>query len=248
MKRLKYRCLLGGKTYPAYVICALLFLMLFGSIEFPPLLALLPFALIGALGICIFLEHSLSDSERRMVSRLEYPLWQSMTPEIRQLVISQQESTQIDLTQLIIAASLVGGMGFLFVSVPPRNGHSMLYTHPAIPFLVFAFVGILAFIFLLIRKGIGANWLDMDDSAVWIKVPIDHMYDVTHHNHGGRYAKFGSCDIEWTKSYLVFYLPDGKYILPVPKGGGESNTVLIVKYGKAVTWLPIYEHHPEDYL
>ena len=171
-----------------------------------------------------------------------------MTPEIRQLVIAQQDATQMDLTQLIIAASIVGGIGFLCVSVPPRNGHSLLYTHPAIPFLIFAFVGVIAFICLLIRKGIGANWLNMDDSAVWIKVPIDHMYDVTHHSRSGSYRRFGGYDREWTTSYLVFYLPDGKYILPVPKGGGDNNTVVIVKYGRSVTWLPIYEQHPEDYL
>ena len=235
MKRLKYRCLFGGKTYPSVVATFICIACITGGVGFAPLFVLTPFIVIGALIFMIWYEHSLSDSERRMCERLSYPLWEPVTIDVRQLVITQQNSTQLGLAAILGISAMIGLLVFACAVAPGRRSKG---ADPAVGLGLAAVAAAGTFIFLYIRKGIGAKWMEMDDTAVYTKVPIDHMYDVTHHGKHGR---------TWVESYLVFYLPDGKYILPAKKGTGECNTVILVRYGKAITWFTTYELHPEDF-
>ncbi|MBR3417992.1 MAG: hypothetical protein IKG82_04805 [Oscillospiraceae bacterium] len=52
----------------------------------------------------------------------------------------------------------------------------------------------------------------------------------------------------WYENYLVFYQPDGRYVLKIPKGGHFCSAVIIVLYHGAVTWLPVDAYTPEDTL
>lgn len=238
MKRLKRSHLFNGKTYPYYATIIVMFVCMFSGIGFTPMFALTPLMIILTLVICFIRENTLSDSERRMISQLPYPLWEPVTPEIRQLVTEQQEHSQLTFTGMILSSAVLGGLAF-GVMVTPSRGSRSSFLNPPAALGIAALIAAITFICLLIRNGISENWLEMDDSAVYTKVPIDHMYDVIHHGKHGR---------TWITSYLVFYQPDGRYVLSAPKGCGDCNTVIIVKYGKALTWMPIYEHHPEEYM
>ena len=40
---------------------------------------------------------------------------------------------------------------------------------------------------------------------------------------------------------MVFYLPDGRYVLPVAQGDGDTDTLAVFKSHGFITWLPFRE-------
>lgn len=241
MKRLKYACMFGGKVYPFYLLMvSLIFGVTFGIIgEFPrPISALLLLSPVIVLAICYAVEHRLTAGERRIIADTAYPLWEPVTPEIKSQIIEQQSGTQMSLAQMLIACGCCAGLVFLMGIMPGRHSRKSL-APPQIMLVISLFAAIALFFYLMVTKGIGANWMEIDDTAVYTKVPIDHMYDVTHH---GRYGR------TWVDSYLVFYQPDGRYVLRAPKDSGFGNTVTVIKFRGSLTWMVTDERHPEDYL
>lgn len=238
MKRLKYRCMFGGKDYPVHVCTAVFMVMIVVSISFPPLFIITPFIVIGAFLLCLWHERGLDDNEQELVSHLSYPLWQPVTEDIKTIIAEKHENAQFTPSQIVSASALTAAavMGSVLLFTP----HSMKNSFSMLPVGAFAALcGICVCIFMIVRKSISTNWMEMDETAVCTKIPIDHMYDITHRGRNGNRI---------TYSYLVFYQPDGRYILPAPAGSGYCNIVLIVKYGKSLIWMPIHEDHPEELL
>ena len=77
-----------------------------------------------------------------------------------------------------------------------------------------------------------AGWKTIDNTAVFTTVPVHHMFDVVHKNRRSR--------SEWTESYIVVYLPDGRYVLHAQKGDGDARGITFVKYRGSVMWLPYF--------
>lgn len=237
MKRLKRRHLFGGKLYPLYVALTVFFIVLFAGIAAVHIMMLAVPAAIVSLIVCAVIEQHLEPAERDQIAETEMPLWEPVTPEIRQLVCDQHQGTQLSIGHILGICGIGAGFTFLAAAMPSRRGRVM--ASPATAFGIALIVGVIVFLWLMISKGIGANWLEIDETAVYTKIPIDHMYDVTHHGKRGR---------TWTTSYIVFYQPDGRYVLRAPDGSGDCNTVTIVKFRKSITWLVTSELRPEDYL
>lgn len=237
MKRLKKSCPFGGKQYPGYLLLfSLIFGVSFGIIGFPSLVSVLLLSPIIVAAICYAVEQHLTAGERDIIAKTENPLWQPVTPEIKSLVIEQQTGTQLTLPQMLIASFALAGLLFLVGVSPSRSTHrSMVRPDIMLGVSLVAAAGV--FIWLMLTKGIGANWMEIDDTAVFTQVPIHHMYDVTHHGRHGR---------QWVESYLVFYQPDGRYILHAPKDSGFGNMVTVVKFRGSLTWLVTEERHWED--
>lgn len=241
MKRLKYSCLFNGKTYPmTLTMLALVFGIPFGLVGRFPLLisAVLMLSPAIVLAVCYAIEHHLTEGERQIIADTSYPLWQPVTPRIKTLVIEQQRSTQMTLPQMLAACGTCAVVVFLMGIMPGRHSHKSL-APPNIMLVISLLCAAAVFVYLMVTKGIGANWMEIDETAVFTQIPIDHMYDVTHHSKHGR---------TWTESYLVFYLPDGRYVLHAPEGSGFGNTVTVVKFRGALMWTVTSEQHPEDYL
>ena len=241
MKRLKRQTLFGGKSYPLYIaIACAFFLTPTGLMTDLPMLIRIPLVLSPVLSLVIsfFIIHSLSPEEKNLIAQLDYPLWQPVTPEIKARICAEQSGTQLSLSAMLVSSGVAGFMVMMVCLLPSKRRHETLVP-PQVGVIIGLAAAFAMFFYLMISKGVGANWMEIDDSAMFLQIPIDHMYDVTHHGKRGR---------TWTTSYLVFYQPDGRYILHAPAGSGDCNTVTVVKYGKALTWFTEYVRRPEDYM
>ena len=67
-------------------------------------------------------------------------------------------------------------------------------------------------------------------------IPIDHRFDI---KHSRRFGNIGSERWEWFRHYLVFYLPDGRYVLPAGPGSGYAKALVIVQYKGSLAWYPV---------
>lgn len=233
MKRLKYRCLFGGKQYPiiAAYISVVLAPLLALALNIPenmllPLLVILPAA---ALIISFYIEHRLDDTERAITEQSVEPLWYPITEQIADQVRTKQKSPLEVLTPVFI----LGGTATLFWLLPVKLNRISPMTL-AFPIFVWLCIGL----FVVWRYLHAASWKEIDATAVYTVVPIHHMYDVEHRN---KYRR-------WYKSYLVFYLPDGRYVLPAPEGSGSAKFLIIVKFRDDLTWFPYYPHEGESAL
>ena len=219
---LKFSCPFGGKTYPIIIATIVLFIAMTGSMfsGLPPFLmfgAMIGLPL-GVLAVCCWLEHRLSAEEQMIVSDTDLPLWMPATPELIEGVRARKNK----FTTRMVTIMIIGAM-FMLAVITPKHGEPNFTAMFTIGIVTAAIIGL----DYLLRS----RWNSIDGSAVFTTVPIDHMYSVTHH---GRYGR------TWEESYIVFYLPDGKYILHAESGDGRAQAITLVRYQGMVMWLPFY--------
>ena len=223
MKRLKYRCLFGGKIYPYYAVIGAFIFGMTRVISKPTTTRTVLF-LIGlpllALVVCFFFEHRLTDGEMQIMSESSYPLWNPVPEELKALLKQQYASPSPILIVVCILAVLI----VMPVTYLVSGGENI----PLQPLVITAAIVGFAFIIDFLRR---AAWTHIDDSAVFALIPIDHMYDVEHRNKNNSFFR----------SYMVFYLPDGRYVLPVAQGDGDTDTLAVFKSHGFITWLPFRE-------
>ena len=223
MKRLKYRCLFGGKIYPYYAVMGAFIFGMTLVIPKPTTTRTVLF-LIGlpllALVVCFFFEHRLTDGEMQIMSESSYPLWNPVPEELKALIRQQFSSP----SPILIAVCIVAVLIVMPVTYLVSGGENI----PLEPLIITAAIVACAFIFDYLRRVV---WVHIDDTAVFAIIPIDHMYDVEHKNKNR----------STYRSYMVFYLPDGRYVLPVAQGDGDTDTLAVFKCHGFITWLPFRE-------
>lgn len=222
MKRLKFSCPFGGKSYPAIAavlagIAAAILCSYNLGLPTDSVFAAAVIAVLLALGICFYLEHRLTEAELQAIENSQLPLWQPVNEDIIERVR--------DLKRLCSVEGLVAGGSFLLLSVISWPTAAAAGEKP-----------IAGKIFLLFGLGIlGVDffcsflWRSIDGTAVYTFIPIDHMYDVTHHHKDGDY----------TISYIVFYQPDGRYVLRARYGSGDYGAIAVVKFRGMITWVSV---------
>ena len=219
MKKLKYSCPFGGKTYPPILACIAAILCpvgaLINGLPFSVSVALIAAAPLAVLTVCFLIEQRLTDAERVLIAESEMPLWQPAPPA---LIERARKTGYVPGACAVYGTFAAIGGALAFLS--PASDASDL----RIALMMVPFAAILWFIDFILRAG----WKTADETTVYTVVPIHHMYDVEHHSEHH----------VTVESYLVFYLPDGRYTLHVPKGSGIANAVCIIKYGRLVTWTP----------
>ena len=223
MKRLKYQCPFGGKQYPIYA--AFVSFMLAPMIGIPLDVSFTAMALImaglpvAALIVCFFIEQHLTAGERAIIADTAYPLWMPAPPELQEAVRNAKSKPSPILFTLIIP--LIGlEFAILFPEhSEPNKGLAMV--------ILLLYVGV--FLADWFMRG---EWQHADDTTVYTMVDIHHMYDVEHHDKHNT----------WTVSYLVFYQPDGRYVLRAERGMGNVNSIYILKYRGMVIWIPAYDY------
>ncbi|HBI85699.1 MAG TPA: hypothetical protein DDX71_05355 [Ruminococcus sp.] len=223
MKRLKFQCLYGGKMYPLYAAMASFFvapLMVGPAMQsFAAALVVMFIMPVITLIVCYFIEQHLTVAERAIVEETAYPLWMPAPFELLEAARNYKSKPSA-----FIFAAIVPLIGLELGCLLPERGDS----NPTLAgFILLLFAGL-----CLLDWYLRGEWQHADSSTVYTKVDIHHMYDVEHHNKSN----------SWMESYLVFYQPDGRYVLHAPKGMGDVKSIYILKYRGMVIWLPAYDY------
>lgn len=246
MKRLKYLHIFNGRYYPliaagiATTTTPLLTIML--DIDVPPGI-IMPVGAILALVVCFLIEHHLSDEERQIMAETPMPLWKPVNAFVRSGIITKYEGSQFSPVGMIIGSIAIGVAVFVVGILPGR--HSIEMNDPAVVMPIAFIAAVIAFAVMFFYKGRGANWLNIDDSAMYTVIPVHHCYEVKHYY---RHRSIFSGNNAWYTHFLVFYQPDGKYVLKLPDGHTTCSAVIIILYHGSVTWLPVDAYTPEDML
>ncbi|MBR5372885.1 MAG: hypothetical protein IK130_11810 [Oscillospiraceae bacterium] len=222
MKRLKYLHPFCGKVFPLYLMGGAAIAGMFGCLsndgEHLTLWIILP-VLLAAVGSYVFL-HIPDDHDREAKQDASYPLWTPLPGKLLNRIRSMEEGSQMNAPAMVVVALICGVVVFAFTRIPPRGSARCdvpMETSAAIGLIV----GSIAFFVILYLQFRSRIWSGIDESAVCTVIPIDHFYDVTHH---GRHSE------TWVTSYIVFYQPDGRYIIRAPEGSGGADSVTVVKY------------------
>lgn len=231
MKRLKYSCPFGGKTYPrvvTVVATSMMFLVMRRDAGHPIFLIAILLTALLSLGVCFFIEQSLSPGEKELVANAELLDWKPVTEGI--LFRVQTETRMPSMLWLISIAALA-----VLMILPLRAAEESHLVAMLFPVgLILAALGI--FIAEYLRT---MFWKSIDESAEYVIVPIDHIYDV-HHTRRRKGTAFRPSEvIEWDETYIVCYLPDGRYILKNNALLEYTHHVAFVRQGSHVTWLPM---------
>lgn len=226
MKRLKLSCPFGGKQYPLIVAacaaCIMPFVLLSFDLSFS--LSSMIWAPVCALVICFCIEQHLTPDERAIVAETEPPLWNLATPEL----IDEIRTMENKDTGGELGAAAVIALAICCIPI----GAFGLSTVTVVLCCVIVLGCIIALLCTLRQSDI---WAQIDETAVFIDVPIHHMYDVKHTARRRRSWSFAPR--VWYVSYIVFYLHDGRYVLQAPKGAGDAHTVRIVKFHDCIRWM-----------
>lgn len=230
MKWMKYSCPFGGKQYPWILamtvpwIIATVFAFSGNVVLMMFSMFLLPFVV---LLICFLIEQQLTPDEKEIVAETEPPLWQPITKELQERV--REEEMPKGESPLPMILCICGFIAAFFLVLFGFNGISIA---------IAAVAALIVLVFFLVSANQSELWSQVDDTAVYIEVPIHHMYDVRHSRRNRRTIfNYGTSPEVWYVSYLVFYLHDGRYTLRVPQGGGTAQSVVILKFQGHTRWL-----------
>ncbi len=231
MKWMKYSCPFGGKQYPFYLamiapmVIALLLVMGDHAVLAMAAMFLLP---IGILVGCFFVEQHLTPDERTIITETDPPLWNPLTEPLMERLRFEAKNTGDSPLPMFL---FIGAFPIIFIVATMGVN--------AVSVVIAAVIVLVIIAFLLAGSHQSEIWSQVDDTAVYIEVPIHHMYDVRHthsRRHRGWLFDYRERD-EWFVSYLVFYLHDGRYILRAPVGAGDAHSVIIVRFGNSTRWL-----------
>lgn len=203
MKKLKHSCPFGGKQYPQYLLMASPFIvmLLTSTFQFSAALTLAAFILLPLiiLIVCLAIEQSLSPEEKMLIEAADLPLWQPADPQIIASIRMNEESKGSP-----VLGGLLGGVVFCAAILVTIGFNTVT--------VLLCGAIIIAIVILLVSDLLGSSaWAEIDETAVYTDIAVDHMYDVKRRRtRGPRHARYTE---EWYESYIVFYLPDGRYIL-----------------------------------
>ncbi len=231
MKRLKYSCPFGGRRYP-FVLATVLPLVVGFALAFHGNAQLMMSAIlllpVVVLVVCFWIEqYYMTPDEKEIVDATEPPLWQPITQDLQERIRAKERP--LENSPMIMILCCCGSFVASFFVFFGCNGISV------------ALAGMVTLI-VLIRFLVCTHrldiWSQVDDTAVYIEVPIHHMYDVRYTSKRRRlfFHYNDDCDV-WYVSYLVFYLHNGRYTLRVPPGGGYAHSVVILKFQDHICWL-----------
>ena len=238
MKRLKFLHPFGGKPFAGLIV---MYSTLFGLaagiclaihfLEMRYLLwsALAPF-LISVL-VMLLVCNVRQKKDKEAIACAQKAEWKPIPEELIYIIRMQlddrtalqskkREAIRSGILLLVFAGFLVlNALTDDTFNPPSAEDWHAIRTSPFLPVMLAA-AGIILFyvLFCIIRRRI---WLHIDESAVYADIPIDSIYEVTY------YEKRG---VQRTKQYLVFYQPDGKYIVPAPEGSSEGGMITVIRF------------------
>lgn len=218
MKRLKYRHLFLGQSIPViismfvacFVIIAILYIVL-NSMEdgfmYLPVVSIVVILL--TLVVDYVIIHHLTPDEKKKITEASSPEWKRLPDRMK-------DEFQTDIKLFFISSAFVIGFEliFAFVVMLSEGVKTMLIT--------LAVILPVTLICLAIYAVWEHIWANMDDSAIYTKIEVDHAFE-------GERMRFGR------RKFIVFYLPDGKYVLETDDYLPPAN-IIIIKYKCLIRW------------
>ena len=248
MKKLKYLHPFNGKKYPLYVSCIaatiLPLIVISFDLNIPPVIVMIA-AFLLSMTVCLLIEQHLSEEERDLIAQSQSPLWHPVNDKVRRMLTAKYADTQESISSMALGSVVIGALAGLFFLLPPR--HSLRPMHPELALPAAVFGGLIGFVVTMLRKGRGAGWLSIDDSAMFTVIPVHHCFDVKHYVRHRYVQTFPLYETRYV-NYLVFYQPDGRYVLRIPRNAGECRAVVVVTCQGNVTWMPASTLIPEEFL
>ncbi|MDE5763990.1 MAG: hypothetical protein K2N49_00865 [Ruminococcus sp.] len=221
MKRLKHRHLFHGKSLPvifslfwAFLVIIILFTVLPYNIESDMIYLYL---IAGSLAIILLtlavdyaVIHHLKPDEKKKITEASPLEWKKLPDRMKKKFQFNKKD------YLILTAAAIGLELIIAFFIMLSDGMETMLVSLAV--IIPA-----TLICLAIYAVYEYIWANMDDSAIYAEIEVDHSFD-GERTRGGR------------KKFIVFYLPDGKYVLeltcryPVPKN------IVIIKYKSFIRW------------
>ncbi|MDE7364903.1 MAG: hypothetical protein K2N27_08515 [Ruminococcus sp.] len=217
MKRLKYRHLFYGKSIPVmfslfgafFVITLVIGLyaitnesgyiyLLIGSIALILLTLAVDYAVI----------HRLNPDEKEKIAEASPPEWKKFPDRLK-------KKFRIDKKDSLISTAVVIGIELIIAFfVMLSDGVQAMLVSLAILLPV-------TLICLAVYAVWEHIWANMDNSAIYTRIEVDHSFE-GEMTRGGR------------RKFIVFYLPDGKYVLETY--GYPPKNIIVIKYKHFIRW------------
>ncbi len=179
------------------------------------------FGLILTLIGWIWWSGRLTAEDRGYMEEAEYPLWMPLTDEDRHQLESRNYLILWWMSIPVIITL------FLFFRFP--DSKSAPDTEAG--WAVFHTIETLLYLTIVVAVYLGwlnsKQWKQLDDTACVAEFPIRHRYSIVERD------KYG----EHVYNYMVFYTPDGKFVLQ--QNGSHCDRVRIVRYKGMVTYLEV---------
>ncbi|MCR4761806.1 MAG: hypothetical protein K5705_16300 [Oscillospiraceae bacterium] len=240
MKILRLYCPFGGKPWPGIVltgICsAAILLSDAASVQSPLFLLLLLFLCIGGLCGLFWLEHRVTEEDRIMTEQADYAIWGPVTPNVTRRV----SDIQPNYSSLFVAILL-----FLCLLLPFY--HTLLLAEDLEEDALCTVIRLAAGLTILAICAFMLHFLypifakKLSRDAVYTIIPVYRHYTVESHSRSGL-TYFHQ---PLAKHYVVFYLPDGRYVLPVKREDAYAENIIIVKNNGFYLWYTDAADNPD---
>ena len=222
MKRLKYRHLFYGKSIPVMF-------SLFGAFFVITLVIAIDtiknesgyiYLLIGSIALVLLalavdyaVIHRLKPDEKKKIAEASPPEWKKLPDRMKKKFSIDKK------TSLISAAILIGfELIVAFFIMLFRGVETML--------VILTVVLPVTLICLAVYAVWEHIWANMNDSAIYTRIEVDHYFEGERQRTGGR------------RKFIVFYLPDGKYVLETY--GIPPKNIVVIKYKCFIRWEDAY--------
>lgn len=221
MKRLKYRHLFYGKSIPVMLS---LFGVLLLIISVPALdiikneLGYIYF-LTGSIALILLtlavdyaVIHRLKPDEKKKIAESSLPKWKKLPDKMKKKFRIDKKNSLISM-----AAAIGLELTAAFIVMLADGVQTMLAALE-----VLMPVTLICFAVYAVWEHI---WANMDDSAIYTRIEVDHSFE-GERTRGGR------------RHFIVFYLPDGKYVLETY--GIPPKNIVVIKYKCFIRWEDSY--------
>lgn len=219
MKRLKYRHLFYGKSIPIIISMFVVFFIITEVIALDAIKNESGYIYLLIVSIAVILLtltvdyaviHCLKSDEKKKITESSPPKWKKLPDRMKKKFRTDKETS-------VISSAIIIGFEIIFAFfVMILNGfETMLVTLTVIiPTTL---------ICLAIYTVWEHIWENMDDSAIYTEIQVDHSFEGERVRGGGR------------RKYIVFYLPDGKYVLEI-YGDVLPKNIVVIKYKCFIRW------------
>lgn len=219
MKRLKYRHLFLGKSIPVIIsmfvaflaIIAMLYIVLNrmeDGFVYLPVISIAVILLMLVIDYVII--HHLTPDEKKKIAGASPPEWKRLPDRMKEKLQTDKRAFLFSVAIVLVFELVVA----FFVLL--REGVKVML-------ITLAVVVSATIIFCVVLAVWEYIWANMDDSAIYTKIEIDHAFEGERLRFGGR------------RKFIVFYLPDGKYVLETDDYFIPAN-IVVIKYKCFIRW------------
>lgn len=222
MKRLKYRHLFYGKSIPVMFSLFVVLLLITSVIALDIIKSEWGYIyhMIGSIALILFtlavdyaVIHRLKPDEKKKIAEASPPKWKKLPDRMK-------KKFKFDIKESLISVSSLIGLELIVAFI-------MMLLKGVETMLVMLEVVLPVTLICLASYAVWEHiWANMDDSAIYTRIEVDHSFKVKYTTRAGT---------KNYRNYIVFYLPDGKYVLEVSAGFVPKN-IVVIKYKCFIRW------------